>query len=69
MLGATVKKLLIAVFVAGAVPALASAPRERPVPERNHVRVAVERANDRAREAEAKVIEAKVMEKTKIYEH
>jgi hypothetical protein len=65
----TVKKLLIAVFVAGAVPALASPPHERPMTERNHVHVAVERANERARAAEAKVIEAKIMEKTKIAEH
>jgi hypothetical protein len=64
-----VKKLLIAVLVAGAVPALAREPRERPMTERNHVHVAVERANERARAAEAKVIEAKIMEHTKINQH
>jgi hypothetical protein len=65
----TVKKLLIAVFVAGAVPALAGSPREHASPERHHRNEAIDRANDRQRAAEAKVIEAKIMEKTKINQH
>jgi hypothetical protein len=63
----SVKKLMIAVLVAGAVPAFAG---ERPPPsERNHVKVAVERADQRQREAEAKVIEAKIVEHTKVNQH
>jgi hypothetical protein len=66
-----VKKLLIAVLVAAALPAFARDPREprQSLTERNHVKVAVERANERQRESEAKVIQAKMNEHTKINEH
>jgi hypothetical protein len=63
----TVKKLLIAALVAFALPAFARPPMEKAV--HHEKSAATERANERQKEADAKVIQAKFIEKTKINEH
>jgi hypothetical protein len=64
----SVKKLTIVALFAFAVPAFAG-PHDKPVRERFHEKVAVEKANERQKEAVEKVIQAKMIEKTKIAEH
>ena len=60
------KKLLIAVLVAAALPAFARPPMEKPV---HHREAGIEKANERQKEANAAVIKEKMIEKTKINEH
>jgi hypothetical protein len=64
----SVKKLPVIALFALAVPAFAG-PHDKPVRERFHEKVAVEKANERQREAVVKEIQAKMIEKTKIAEH
>jgi hypothetical protein len=65
----SVKNLPVVLLFAIAVPAFAG-PNDKPVHERErfHEKVAVERANERQKEAVAKEIRAKIVERSKVNE-
>jgi hypothetical protein len=62
----TVKKLVIGLVAAFALPAFARPPTERPVV---HKEPAVERANERKAANDAAVVKGKMIEHTKINQH